>query len=143
VGGKDFIFKFAEVMNYIVLIDSGVHAGELAIMSYSIGDLRVGKKLNKLITRRSDKYGASIFDNRIQFSTTLRKRNNREWWGWDHDNPSDGSGAMVTDQARHDYLLGLHDEAARGLKAGAFGVAREDVEMATASDGDDGDLPPI
>jgi len=123
--GDGFKRKYVECLNFIVRIDSGEAMGELATMSFSVGEHHTGSRLCGLIKRRP----CSIFANRIALKTTLRQRNNRSWYGFDFNNPD--TDPVIQDKEMYDELSKIHESLSRLVDTNNLVVNREDETEAT------------
>lgn len=105
-------YRHVECRDFFVRIETGPAAGEVALLSFSRGEAGVGAFLCTTLNGRA----CSIYANRIQASSTLRKRANNEWFGLDLNNPPDG--AYVTQETYGDLKKIAHEVEtafARGL----------------------------
>ncbi len=117
--GDGFKRRFVESLNFIVLIDSGPAVGEVASLSFNVGEHYTGSKLCGMLKRRP----CSIFANRIAFKTASRKRNNRSWYGFDFNNPE--TDPIIQDKEQYDKLASMHADLTRLVSQVV--VTREDV----------------
>ena len=131
--GNGFTRKYVEALNFIVKIDSGEATGELATISFSIGEHHTGSRLCGLLKRRP----CSIFANRIELKTAVRNRNNRSWYGFEFNNPVDTP--IIQDKDVYDELSKMHDSLKGLVSSEAFKVA--DEVATTTSDIDSEALP--
>jgi hypothetical protein len=118
--GDGFKRRYVESLNFIMRIDSGPAAGELATLSFTVGEHYTGSKLCGMLKRRP----CSIFANRISFTTALRKRNNRSWYGFDFNNPE--VDPVVQDKEQYDKLAAMHADLSRLVDSAKIMVNRED-----------------
>lgn len=142
VNGTDFKYKYVESLNFIMVIDSGPAKGEIVVMSFHIGEHRVGLTLSGNIKRRA----CSIYGNRFSFKTQIRTRNNRSWYGFELNNPSDEEGGFVRDPARYEALKVMHRDFDTLVKSSKIVITRDDDD-AKAGEGegttDTGDQLPV
>ena len=117
--GNGFTRKYVEALNFIVKIDSGEAKGELATISFSIGEHHTGSRLCGLLKRRP----CSIFANRIELKTAVRQRNNRSWYGFEFNNPVDTP--IIQDKETYMELSKMHDSLKGLVSSEAFKVADE------------------
>ena len=117
--GNGFTRKYVEALNFIVKIDSGEASGELATISFSVGEHHTGSRLCGLLKRRP----CSIFANRIELKTAVRQRNNRSWYGFEFNNPVDTP--IIQDKDVYMELSKMHDSLRGIVDSGAFKVADE------------------
>jgi len=126
--GSGFTRKYVEALNFIVKIDSGEAKGELATISFSIGEHHTGSRLCGLLKRRP----CSIFANRIELKTAVRNRNNRSWYGFEFNNPVDTP--IIQDKDVYDELSMMHDSLKGLVSSEAFKVADEVVTVTSDVD---------
>jgi hypothetical protein len=117
--GNGFTRKFVEALNFIVKIDSGEAKGELATISFSVGEHHTGSRLCGMLKRRP----CSLFANRVELKTAVRQRNNRSWYGFEFNNPVDTP--IIQDKEVYDKLSAMHDSLKGIVDSGAFKVADE------------------
>jgi len=120
--GEGFKRRYVESLNFIMKIDSGDAMGELATISFSVGEHHTGSRLCGLLKRRP----CSIFANRIAFRTALRQRNNRSWYGFDFANPE--TDAIIQDKAVYEELEKVHDSLSGLVNTNKLVVNREDID---------------
>jgi hypothetical protein len=133
--GDGFKRRYVESLNFIMQIDSGEASGELATVSFSVGEHYTGSKLCGMLKRRP----CSIFANRIAFKTTSRKRNNRSWYGFDFNNPAEDP--IVQDKETYDQLATVHEDLSRMVDASKILVNRDDVADGTVAEVVGDDIP--
>lgn len=117
--GNGFTRKYVEALNFIVKIDSGEAKGELATISFSVGEHHTGSRLCGMLKRRP----CSIFANRVELKTAVRQRNNRSWYGFEFNNPVDTP--IIQDKDAYIELSKMHDSLKGIIDSGAFKVADE------------------
>jgi len=125
--GDGFRRKYVESLNFIARIDSGAAKGELATISFSVGEHHTGSRLCGLLKRRP----CSIFANRVALATTLRQRNNRSWYGFDFNNPE--TDAVIQDKEMYDELSAIHDSLKGLVNSESFTVHEDDTRQGTAT----------
>lgn len=88
-------YRYVECRDFFVRIETGPAAGQVALMSFSRGEAQVGAFLCMTLNQRN----CSIYANRVQAATSLRKRSGNEWFGCDLNNPPDGAYVRQEDYA--------------------------------------------
>jgi len=119
-----------EVLNAIVMVDSGAAAGTIGVISFSKSDHSVGRKLASFL-RRSP---TDIYGNRVSFQVTSRSSGQNDWYGWKLNNPEDGN-VFVQDETQFAELAALHTEWAALVGADTLRTYNdEDVTTSGKSD---------
>ena len=126
--GEGFKRRYVESLNFIMQIDSGDAKGELATISFSVGEHHTGSRLCGMLKRRP----CSLFANRVAFKTQLRQRNNRSWYGFDFGNPETDS--VVSSKEVYQELEKVHDSLSGLVSNNLLSVNQEDTVTAEPVD---------
>ena len=118
-----FSYKYMENLNFIMRIDSGPAAGTHGLVSFNGGEHYTGQKLCSFLKRRP----CSIYGNRISLKAARRQRQNKSWFGFDFNNPSDA--AFVENQELFQELKQQHTDLRSLVKSAQYTPA--DVETTT------------
>lgn len=103
-----------EVLNVIVLIDSGPLAGSFGVLSFASSGMRDGRKFADRVARL--RAGYKCYLQRVALRVAERSDDKNTWWGLDVGDPTDG--VLVGE----DRVARLTDEAEKARTMIAAGV---------------------
>ena len=118
--GSNFTKSWIEEFNFIIVPESGPMAGQLLLLTYSVGSAQFGRRLHSELTRR----GVDIFLNRFRFVQHKTKNaKDQSWWvldwrSFDPENPAGESNYVGAEDVA--FMRTLHEQARKAFDT--FGI---------------------
>jgi hypothetical protein len=122
--GDGYTRQYVHGLNYLLYIESGPAAGEIAAWSYNKGDFAIGKNFNSALMRRN----VPIFANRFNFWAVGRATKRYNWIGLAFGDPADEIGPFVPDADQYERFKELHEQFQQLFASGTMRVAEHDAE---------------